>query len=230
VDEKAEKRGFNRSFLYGLYLGISFFLLYWADCRFDFWSAPRAVNWSSPVLGMFAFSLAFAIPFTLFAIFPEWMNRLPKSGGWLNSVKVVLGFLELALAFKFLFHCRPGNIIGGIFGSGYFPCSLDCDFRSFGTLPFRKNQITAWFSDGPHRSSETIISSSYIYVCDVYDSWTLGRTAQIPQRIFTSTHYATIQNRGKDIRMLNQKSAGKNMGICLKFLSASKVTLTIRKH
>ncbi len=55
-----------------------------------------------PVLGMFSFALAFAIPFTLFAIFPEWMNRLPKSGGWLNSVKVVLGFLELALAFKFL--------------------------------------------------------------------------------------------------------------------------------
>lgn len=55
-----------------------------------------------PVLGMFAFSMAFAIPFTLFAIFPEWMQRLPKSGGWLNSVKVVLGFLELALAFKFL--------------------------------------------------------------------------------------------------------------------------------
>lgn len=55
-----------------------------------------------PVLGMFAFGLAFAIPFTLFAIFPEWMQRLPKSGGWLNTVKVVLGFLELALAFKFL--------------------------------------------------------------------------------------------------------------------------------
>jgi thiol:disulfide interchange protein DsbD len=55
-----------------------------------------------PIVGMFAFSMAFAIPFTLFAIFPEWMNRLPKSGGWLNSVKVVLGFLELALAFKFL--------------------------------------------------------------------------------------------------------------------------------
>lgn len=55
-----------------------------------------------PILGMFAFSMAFAIPFTLFAIFPEWMKSLPKSGGWLNSVKVVLGFLELALAFKFL--------------------------------------------------------------------------------------------------------------------------------
>jgi thiol:disulfide interchange protein len=55
-----------------------------------------------PVMGMFAFSAAFAIPFTLFAIFPGWLSTLPKSGGWLNSVKVVLGFLELALAFKFL--------------------------------------------------------------------------------------------------------------------------------
>lgn len=55
-----------------------------------------------PVLGMFSFSLAFALPFTLFAIFPEWLQGLPKSGGWLNSVKVVLGFLELALSLKFL--------------------------------------------------------------------------------------------------------------------------------
>lgn len=55
-----------------------------------------------PVAGMFAFSLAFALPFSLFAIFPNWLSNLPKSGGWLNSVKVVLGFLELALALKFL--------------------------------------------------------------------------------------------------------------------------------
>ena len=55
-----------------------------------------------PVLGMFAFALAFAIPFTLFAVFPEWLSSLPKSGGWLNSVKVCLGFLELALGLKFL--------------------------------------------------------------------------------------------------------------------------------
>ncbi len=55
-----------------------------------------------PILGMFAFGLAFAIPFTLFAIFPEWLNSLPKSGGWLNSVKVVLGFVELAFALKFI--------------------------------------------------------------------------------------------------------------------------------
>ncbi len=55
-----------------------------------------------PIAGMFAFALAFALPFTLFAVFPSWLSNLPKSGGWLNSVKVVLGFLELALAFKFL--------------------------------------------------------------------------------------------------------------------------------
>jgi len=54
-----------------------------------------------PILGMFAYSLAFAIPFTLFAMFPEWLKSLPKSGGWLNSVKVTLGLLEVALALKF---------------------------------------------------------------------------------------------------------------------------------
>ena len=55
-----------------------------------------------PVIGMLGYSLAFALPFTLFAIFPQWLSSLPKSGGWLNSVKVVLGFMELALALEFL--------------------------------------------------------------------------------------------------------------------------------
>lgn len=52
--------------------------------------------------GMGGFGLALALPFALFALFPNWLNSLPKSGGWLNAVKVVLGFIELALAFKFL--------------------------------------------------------------------------------------------------------------------------------
>lgn len=56
----------------------------------------------APTIGMFGFGLALALPFALFAAFPGYLNSLPKSGGWLNSVKVVLGFLELALAFKFL--------------------------------------------------------------------------------------------------------------------------------
>lgn len=59
----------------------------------DFWG---------PIVGMVGFSSALALPFTLFAIFPGWLSGLPKSGGWLNSVKVVLGFIELAFALKFL--------------------------------------------------------------------------------------------------------------------------------
>ena len=56
----------------------------------------------APIIGMLGFSSALALPFMLFAMFPGWLNSLPKSGGWLNTVKVSLGFLELALAFKFL--------------------------------------------------------------------------------------------------------------------------------
>lgn len=56
----------------------------------------------APVMGMLGFSLALALPFALFAAFPGWLNSMPKSGGWLTTVKVFLGFLELALAFKFL--------------------------------------------------------------------------------------------------------------------------------
>ncbi|WP_229746943.1 protein-disulfide reductase DsbD family protein [Dokdonia pacifica] len=56
----------------------------------------------APIISMLGFSSAIALPFALFAMFPGWLNSLPKSGGWLNTVKVVLGFLELALAFKFL--------------------------------------------------------------------------------------------------------------------------------
>lgn len=55
-----------------------------------------------PAVGMFGFSLALAIPFCLFAMFPSWLQSAPKSGGWMNTVKVVLGFVELALSLKFL--------------------------------------------------------------------------------------------------------------------------------
>jgi len=64
--------------------------------------AAATSNFISPAVGMGAFALALALPFTLFAIFPSWLKSMPKSGGWLNTVKVVLGFLELALALKFL--------------------------------------------------------------------------------------------------------------------------------
>lgn len=64
--------------------------------------AAHGRSYLGPVVGMTGFSIALAIPFALFALFPNWLNSLPKSGGWLNTVKVSLGFIELALAFKFL--------------------------------------------------------------------------------------------------------------------------------
>ena len=64
--------------------------------------AASSGSYLGPAIVMLGFSLALAIPFGLFAAFPSWLNSLPRSGSWMNSVKVVLGFLELALAFKFL--------------------------------------------------------------------------------------------------------------------------------
>ncbi len=64
--------------------------------------AATVGNFAGPAIGMGAFALALAIPFTLFAIFPSMLKEMPRSGGWLNSVKVVLGFLELILSLKFL--------------------------------------------------------------------------------------------------------------------------------
>ena len=58
-------------------------------------------NWLAPALGMLGFAIALALPFTLFALFPSWLKQAPKSGSWMNTIKVVLGFVELAFALKF---------------------------------------------------------------------------------------------------------------------------------
>jgi thiol:disulfide interchange protein len=101
ADEKANKGGVAGIFFMALALAIVSF-----SCTGPIVGSliveAASKGGLAPVVGMFGFSLAIALPFALFAIFPGWLNSLPKSGGWLNTVKVVLGFLELALAFKFL--------------------------------------------------------------------------------------------------------------------------------
>lgn len=74
---------------------------------------------AKPIVGMFGFSLAFSIPFTLFAIFPSWLNSLPRSGGWMNSVKVFLGFIVLAFSLKFLLTIDQGYQLNMISREGY---------------------------------------------------------------------------------------------------------------
>lgn len=101
IDSKAGKGGYTGIFFMALALAIVSF-----SCTGPFVGNIIVLSATkgglAPMIGMLGFSIALALPFGLFAAFPGWLNSLPKSGGWLNTVKVVLGFLELAFAFKFL--------------------------------------------------------------------------------------------------------------------------------
>jgi thiol:disulfide interchange protein len=100
-DSKADKGGFAGSFFMALTLVIVSLSCVGPIVGALLVEAATGTG-AQPVIGMFGFSLAFALPFTLLAIFPSWMEKLPRSGGWLNSVKVVLGFVVLAFSLKFL--------------------------------------------------------------------------------------------------------------------------------
>ncbi len=101
VDRKADKGGLFGIFFMAFALALVSFSCTGPIVGALIVEAARSGG-LAPVVGMLGFSLALAIPFALFAAFPGWLNSLPSSGGWLNSVKVVLGFLEFAFAFKFL--------------------------------------------------------------------------------------------------------------------------------
>ncbi|MGJ8760666.1 MAG: cytochrome c biogenesis protein CcdA [Polaribacter sp.] len=102
VDAQADRGGIIGIFFMALALAIVSFSCTGPIVGTLLVEAAAGGSQIGPIVGMLGFSLALAIPFALFAAFPGWLNSLPKSGGWLNTVKVVLGFLELALAFKFL--------------------------------------------------------------------------------------------------------------------------------
>ncbi|MCV6630159.1 MAG: protein-disulfide reductase DsbD family protein [Flavobacteriaceae bacterium] len=102
IDNKASKGGFVGIFFMALALAIVSFSCTGPIVGTILVEAAAGGSKTGPIVGMLGFSLAIALPFALFAAFPAWLHSLPKSGGWLNTVKVVLGFLELALAFKFL--------------------------------------------------------------------------------------------------------------------------------
>ncbi len=101
ADKQADKGGFSGAFFMAFTLVLVSF-----SCTGPIVGAILVKSAGGalvmPIVGMLGFSMAFALPFGLFAFFPSWLSGLPKSGGWLNAVKVVLGFLELALGLKFL--------------------------------------------------------------------------------------------------------------------------------
>lgn len=102
TDKQADKGGYLGIFFMALTLVIISFSCTVPIIAGLIGEAARSGNYNSLLVGSLGFSLALAIPFVLFAIFPSWLTSLPKSGGWMNVVKVCIGFLELAFAFKFL--------------------------------------------------------------------------------------------------------------------------------
>jgi len=102
IDAKSDKGGFVGYFFMAASLAVVSFSCTGPIIGTVLVNAALKGDRLGPAIAMFGFSLALAIPFVLFAIFPSLLKSMPKSGGWLNSIKVVLGFLELALALKFL--------------------------------------------------------------------------------------------------------------------------------
>ena len=103
VDSKAEKTGG----LLGIFLMAFTLTLVSFSCTgpiigFLLVEVSTTGSYVAPTIGMLGFAIALALPFTLFAMFPSWLKQMPRSGGWMNTVKVVLGFIELAFALKFL--------------------------------------------------------------------------------------------------------------------------------
>jgi thiol:disulfide interchange protein DsbD len=115
VDQKSEElsaKAAASSSLFTLHSSLSIFLMAFTLVLVSFsCTAPiiglllvettTSGNWLAPTLGMLGFAVALALPFTLFAMFPSWLKQAPKSGSWMNTLKVVLGFIELAFALKF---------------------------------------------------------------------------------------------------------------------------------
>ncbi len=102
TDRKSDKGGLGGIFFMALTLVLVSFSCTGPIVGGVLIKAVSGGNFWQPIITMLAFSVAFALPFTVLALFPSLLNKLPKSGGWLNSVKVVLGFVELALGLKFL--------------------------------------------------------------------------------------------------------------------------------
>ena len=102
IDQKSDRGGLIGIFFMAFTLALVSFSCTGPIIGYLLVEAVSSGALLGPAIGMFGFSIALAIPFILFALFPAFLKEMPKSGGWLNTVKVSLGFLELALAFKFL--------------------------------------------------------------------------------------------------------------------------------
>ena len=157
-----------------------------------------------PILGMFGFSLAFALPFTLLSIFPSWLSGLPKSGGWLNSIKVVLGFIVLAFSFKFLSTIDQSYHLGLISREIYLAIWIVIftmlGFYLLGRLKF------AYDSDLAHISVPRLFLSIASFTFAVYMlPGLLGAPLKDISSLLPPATEASIQLRKGDINLTGQE-------------------------
>lgn len=151
TDKKADKGGYLGMFFMAFTLVIISFSCTLPIIGSLAAQAARTGEYYALIIGSLGFSITLALPFVLFAIFPSWITSLPKSGGWMNTVKVSLGFIELAFAFKFLSNADlvwQAEILGreaflaiwiaifalwGLYLLGRFKMTLDSDDNKIGT-------------------------------------------------------------------------------------------------
>jgi thiol:disulfide interchange protein len=151
MDQKADKGGLIGIFFMAATLAIVSF-----SCTGPLIGSALAGaatgEYGGPIAVMFGFSLALAIPFSLFAAFPGWLNSLPQSGGWLNSVKVFLGLLEIGFAFKFLSNAdlvlQLGLLKRELFIAIWVMISLSIALYMFGAIRFPHDSKTEHLSVG----------------------------------------------------------------------------------
>ncbi len=165
ADQQADRGGYWGAFFMGLTLVLVSF-----SCTGPIIGALLVESAGGlalkPILGMFGFSLAFALPFTLLSIFPSWLNALPKSGGWLNTVKVFVGFVLLALGLKFLSVVDQSYHLGllsrEVFLAAWIVIFSMSGFYLLGKLKLPHD------SDLPHVGVGRLISSMIVFVFVLY--------------------------------------------------------------
>lgn len=164
-DKKSDKKGLGGVFFMALTLVLVSFACTGPIVGTVLIKSTSGEFWA-PIVTMFAFSVAFALPFALFAFFPALLKNMPKNGGWLNSVKVVLGFIEVALGFKFLsvadqtYHW--GILDREVYLAIWIVCFTLLGFYLLGKIKFKNDD------DVPHISVLRLVLSIVVFSFVVY--------------------------------------------------------------
>ena len=141
----------------------------------------------APTIGMLGFAIALAVPFALFAMFPTLLKSAPKSGGWMNVLKVTLGFVELAFALKFL------SVADLAYGWHILDRETFLALLAARSLPARTLQLPARRRGTPHQRAAVLPRAGFARIRILYDSWSVGRSAEGSLCVRTANEHTGLQ-------------------------------------